>query len=172
MGGGLLFRYLETNPEHVSRHSKIILLMPMIQKIPRLAFLSSFPMAEYFYFPKCIIFPNSKLFQTGNYLNDSFKQVPIRQLVHMYRSVMPTLTENIPNTINKFPNCYLFYANQEHFSTMSSAVTQRVEPSRAICVNGFHECFNSIFTDSQGFFRQLTDVLNTCAKSSDSPPIV
>ena len=157
MGGGLLFRYMASNPDSVVRYERIILLMPMIQRVPRLSTLFSLPSIERLSVPKMFLFPNQKLFRTGNILNDNLGLVPIRQLVGMYRTV---LSDDIPGIFNKHPNCYLFYADKERFSNMSKDVLDRLNAKNVVHVEGHHECFNSILTtDSSVFFQRLTEVL-------------
>lgn len=82
MGGGLLMRYI--HDKKIDNSVKIILLMPMIYKIPLNKIFANIPYSGNLKFPKALIIPNSKLYNHGNILNDSYNLLSVSQVVSMY----------------------------------------------------------------------------------------
>ena len=151
MGGCLLMRYIF---EHdVSKFTKIILLMPLIYKEPTIDLLCNIPFIDKLHFPKPIIYPENSLYDEGNILNDRdiWKKIPLGQIVDCYDKLLLS-NSNIITTLNKTPNCWLFYATDEKFTTINNSVLLKIN-NRQI-VKGKHECFNEI-ENSQSFFETL-----------------
>jgi hypothetical protein len=151
MGGGLLMRYIH---DHKIEHSvKIILLMPMIYKIPLNKVIANIPYSGNLKFPKALIIPNSKLYNQGNILNDNYNLLSISQVVSMYNNIMLEPIE-FASTINN-SNCVLFYATREALTLIPEQSLNLIKPKNLVMINGLHECFNSIGGDSREFFQKL-----------------
>jgi pimeloyl-ACP methyl ester carboxylesterase len=151
MGGGLLMRYIYDHK--INNSVKIILLMPMIYKIPLNEIIAKIPISKYIKIPKALLIPNSKLYNHGNFLNDSYNLLSISQAVSMYKSIMLDSVE-FASTINN-SNCVLFYATREAFNIIPEKELNLIKPKKLVIINGLHECFNSIGGDSREFFKKL-----------------
>jgi hypothetical protein len=151
MGGGLLMRYI--HDKKIDNSVKIILLMPMIYKIPLNKIIANIPYSGNLKFPKALIIPNSKLYNHGNILNDSYNLLSVSQVVSMYNNIMLEPIE-FASTINN-SNCVLFYATREAFNLIPEQSLNLIKPKKLVIINGLHECFNSLGGDSREFFKKL-----------------
>jgi len=149
MGGCLLTRYIF---EHdISKFQKVVLLMPLIYKEPNIQLLCNMPFVKHLHLPKLMIYPENKLWNEGNIMNDTqlCKLIPVSQIADCYNHLLLT-DEQISKTLNKNKNCILFYASQESFVTINPGVLDKIK--NKIIVEGKHECFNEI-DNSYAFFK-------------------
>ena len=151
MGGGLLMRYI--HDKKIDESVKIILLMPMIYKIPLNKVIANIHCSTYLKFPKALLIPNSKLYNHGNILNDSYNLLSVSQVVSMYNNIMLEPIE-FASTINN-SNCVLFYATREAFNLIPEQSLNLIKPKNLVMINGLHECFNSLGGESREFFKKL-----------------
>ena len=132
MGGGLLMRYIYHHANDVSKYKQVILLMPLLYKIPSNKFFFNIPFVRNISLPNAIVLPSSKAYSKGNILNDGFK--------------LSKLNDNRSNTV-------LFYAREEGYTPIPNSVLKKIK--NKVCVDGLHECFNSLETVKEFFHKFL-----------------
>jgi pimeloyl-ACP methyl ester carboxylesterase len=153
MGGGLLMRYIYDHPNDVSKYKQVILLMPLLYKIPFNKFFFNIPFVRNISVPNALVLSSSKAYSRGNILNDGFKLSKLKQIVEMYKEIMlesgefiETLNENRSNTV-------IFYASEEGYTPIPNSVLKKIK--NKVYVDGLHECFNSLETVKEFFDKFL-----------------
>ena len=153
MGGGLLMRYIYDHANDVSKYKQVILLMPLLYKIPFNKFFFNIPFVRNISVPNALVLSSSKAYSRGNILNDGFKLSKLKQIVEMYKEIMlesgefvETLNENRSNTV-------IFYAREEGYTPIPNSVLKKIK--NKVYVDGLHECFNSLETVKEFFDKFL-----------------
>lgn len=150
MGGCLMTKYLTEHPEFERR---VIMIAPLICKMPNVKLLFRIPFLQYCYIIKASILPNSKLFSTGNILNDSYKWIPIKQIVSAY-TFMSDDNDKLVEILNTRKNCHVIYNMDEQFNVIPQKILDSLE--RCTIIDGKHTCFLEIKNS-----EKLFDVIST-----------
>ena len=153
MGGGLLMRYIYDHANDVSKYKQVILLMPLIYKIPFNKFFFNIPFVRNISVPNALVLPSSKAYSRGNILNDGFKLSKLKQVVEMYKEIMLESGEFVETLNDNRSNIVLFYANEEGYTPIPNSVLKKIK--NKVCVDGLHECFNSLETVKEFFDKFL-----------------
>ena len=153
MGGGLLMRYIYDHANDVSKYKQVILLMPLIYKIPFNKFFFNIPFVRNISVPNALVLPSSKAYSRGNILNDGFKLSKLKQVVEMYKEIMLESGEFVETLNDNRSNIVLFYANEEGYAPIPNSVLKKIK--NKVCVDGLHECFNSLETVKEFFDKFL-----------------
>lgn len=153
MGGGLLMKYISDFPKKIPTYKKIILLMPLVYKVPIIDLIAKIPFIRNLYIPKPIILPASKLYSLGNFLNDDYNLISVSQITDMYNHLMLN-SDDFIYLLNKYrKNTILFYAKDEVFNTIPEEILDKIYKKQY--VNGLHECFNDLHTCKRFFDKFL-----------------
>jgi len=153
MGGGLLMRYIYHHANDVSKYKQVILLMPLLYKIPSNKFFFNIPFVRNISLPNAIVLPSSKAYSKGNILNDGFKLSKLKQVVEMYKEIMLESDEFVETLNDNRSNTVLFYAREEGYAPIPNSVLKKIK--NKVCVDGLHECFNSLETVKEFFDKFL-----------------
>jgi pimeloyl-ACP methyl ester carboxylesterase len=153
MGGGLLMRYIYDHANDVSKYKQVILLMPLIYKIPFNKFFFNIPFVRNISVPNALVLPSSKAYSRGNILNDGFKLSKLKQVVEMYKEIMLESGEFVETLNDNRSNIVLFYANEEGYTPIPNSVLKKIK--NKVYVDGLHECFNSLETVKEFFDKFL-----------------
>jgi hypothetical protein len=161
LGGGLLAKYLKSNPSQISRYEKIILLMPLICKNMTNDLLSHFAFIKNMPFPKGLFIQSSSIFEGGNLLNDDYSLISFKQPFELYSEPNSAISNDVSFIVNN-PNITLFYASEEKINIIDESVLRKIPPAQLKRVSGLHECWRSVRINSDtktDFFTQLSRVL-------------
>ena len=164
MGGGLLMRFIAdhyaSEPRKYRHLERLILLMPLLYRTEALASVCRVPLIEHALVPKAWLLPASRLFPTGNVLNDDYSLLPVKQIVGMVRDLMLDAAD-VTTTLNRShvrQRVVLLYAKDEAFSVIPTDILRQIH--NVHYVSGFHECFNGLGT-SREFFGALLSHVST-----------
>jgi pimeloyl-ACP methyl ester carboxylesterase len=155
MGGGLLMKYISDYSNKIAQYKAVILLMPLLYKVPLNNLIAKIPFIRNIRAPKALILPASKLYKSGNILNDNYNFISVSQISDMYNYIMLTHTDFV-YLLNKHKNTLLFYAKDEAFNTIPANILKKI--NNKVIVNGLHECFND-FSTSREFFDKFLPLL-------------
>lgn len=153
LGGGLLMKYLSEYKET----RKVILLMPFIS-VPRwkqIAFSYLNLTTLTLRLPKCLIIPNSSLFEGGNIINDTATILELSQITYAVNNIF-LIDDQIIDVIKQTPDIVMMYADDETVSPIDGVVLDKIE--KKIYVKGKHAAFTDPFTTKQ-FFDEFAKLL-------------
>jgi len=157
MGGGLLLKYISDYPNEIPKYKNVVLLMPLLYKVPLTNFLANMPLVRKLRVPKAFILPASKISSLGNFLNDEYNLLSLTQIVDMYKHLMLD-SDVFVKVLNKHrKNTVLFYAREEAFNNIPLDIRNKIKNKEY--VNGLHECFNSLETTNY-FFNKFLRYIN------------
>lgn len=154
LGGGLLLKFLTDHRDCIPKFDKIIFLMPYISTSLLYDLLFSIPYSQEMYVPYGLYAPNRCLVSTGNFLNDSYGLVPLKQISTMHHKYIP----NMDLTILNQKNCILICAESEKITPIPTNTL--AEFDNKIILKGKHEMYRDK-NDSQHFFLTLKTILST-----------
>ena len=168
LGGGLVAKYIKSNPSQISKYEKIILLMPLICKNTSADLLSILFSSPIFILnPKMIltkglIVQSSQICEGGNLLNGDYSLVSFKQPNDLYNEPNSVISNDVSFIANN-PNITLFYASEEKINIIDESVLQKIPPDQLKRVSGLHECWRSVRINTNkktDFFTQLNHVLD------------
>jgi hypothetical protein len=153
LGGGLLTKYLSEHEET----RKVILLMPFIT-VPKwkqivVSYFNLTPFA--LRLPKCIVVPNSSLFEGGNIINDHATMLDLSQVSYAINHLF-LIDDDIVNVFQKTSDVIMIYADDETVSPIDSALLDRIE--KKVYVKGKHVPFADPYT-TKHFFDEFVKLL-------------
>jgi pimeloyl-ACP methyl ester carboxylesterase len=150
MGGGLLMKYISEHRKEIPKYKKVILLMPLIYKVPLNNFVFKIPLLRNVRVPKSFILPASKLQSLGNFINDTYNLISLQQVYDMYNYLMLE-SDDFVAILNKHrKNTVVFYAKEEAFNTIHQDTLDKIH--NVEYVDGLHQCFNEL-SKCKSFFR-------------------
>ncbi len=158
MGGTLLYNYISKHPNKISKFKKCILLMPLLHKDCIINAITKIPRIDTISLPKALIYPKNNLYNGGHIWNDiqNTKMIPLKQISQCY-DLLPNDNEII-KTINKHPNCDIFYATEEKFTIIPEETLHKINNIHII--DGKHELFKDC-EKAPAFFNELRKCIIT-----------
>ena len=155
LGGGILYRFCNENLKYCKKQfQQILFLMPLISKdntlvrmISKIYGIGNIPLL------KAIMIPNNDLYNNGNFLNDSYTFIRMKQIQDVYNNW--NIFDNIHKVLNNLPNSMVIYAKNEKLNIINKKTLDLIK--NKIIFQGKHELFND-FIGEKVFFQYLKTI--------------